>query len=71
MAKREMEYRMKSLSNLLECYAYECGRDNIQDREVTQKAIVNEVYARIKDAFDMIDSDPKSVDRIYKQLIEH
>lgn len=69
--ERDMHYRTKSLKELIDGYAFEVGRENIQDRKATQKAIVLEVYARIKDTFDMLDSDPESADQIYKQLIEH
>lgn len=69
--REDMNYRTKSLKNLICDYAFEVGRTNQQDRDATQKAIVSEVYARIKNTFDMIDSDPESVEQIYKQLIEH
>lgn len=68
---RDMYYRTKSLKQLVDGYAHECGRDNQQDREATQKAIVSEIYARIKDTFDMLDNDPDAADQIYKQLIEY
>lgn len=71
MTERPINYRMKSLKDLINAYAFEAGRDNREDRETTKKAIVNEVYARIKDTFDMLDDDPDAVDQIYKQLIEH
>ena len=69
--ERDIHYRTKSLKELIDGYAFEVGRENVHDRKVTQKAIVLEVYARIKDTFDMLDSDPESADQIYKQLIEH
>lgn len=69
--KRNIHYRTKSLKELIDGYAFEAGRINQEDKEVTQKAIVSEVYARIKDTFEMIDSDPSAADQIYKQLIEH
>lgn len=47
MAKRDMNYRVKSLKELIDGYAHEVGRINQQDRETTQKLIVNEVYSRI------------------------
>lgn len=71
MMKRDIHYRTKSLKELIDGYAFEVGRENMQDRKATQKAIVLEVYARIKDTFDMLDADPESADQIYKQLIEH
>ena len=69
--KRNMNYRVKSLKELVDGYAHEVGRENKQDREATQKAIVLEVYARIKDTFEMLDADPDAAEQIYKQLIEH
>ena len=66
MAKRNMNYRVKSLKELIDGYAHEVGRENKQDRETTQKAIVLEVYARIKDTFYMLDADPDVADQIYK-----
>lgn len=69
--KRDMHYRTKSLKELIDGYAFESGRDNREDRETAKKAIVNEVYARTKDTFDMLDADPEAVNQIYKQLIEH
>ena len=69
--KRDIKYRTKSLKELIDAYAYEVGRGNQQDKEMNQKPIVNEVYARIKATFDMLDADPDAVDQIYKQLIEH
>ena len=69
--KRDMYYRTNSLKELIDGYAFEAGRANQQDRETTQKAIASEIYARIKDAFDLLDADPESADQIYKQLIEH
>ncbi len=71
MAKRNMNYRVKSLKELINGYAYEIGRANQQDKEANQKAIVLEVYARIKDTFSMLDANPDEADQIYKQLIEH
>lgn len=71
MTERSVNYRMKSLKGLIDAYAFESGRDSQEDREATKKAIVNEVYARIKDTFDVLDADPDAVDQIYKHLIEH
>ena len=68
---RNMNYRTKSLKELIDEYAFESGRDSREDREATKKAIVNEVYARIKDTFDMLDDDPAAVDQVYAQLIAH
>lgn len=71
MTERPINYRMISLKELINAYAFEAVRDSREDQEATKKAIVNEVYARIKDTFDMLDDDPSAVDQIYKQLIEH
>ncbi len=68
---RDMHYRTKSLKELIDGYAFEAGRINQEDKAITQKAIVSEVYARIKDTFDMLDADPEAADQIYSQLIEH
>lgn len=56
---------------MIDGYAFEISRNNQQDKETNQKAIVTEVYARIKDTFDMLDADPEAAGQIYKQLIEH
>lgn len=69
--KRNRPYRNKSLQELISCYADEAGRIDQKDREVAQRLIVFEVYARIRDTFDMLDADPASVEQIYRQLIEH
>lgn len=67
---RPTNYRTKSLKKLLETYSFENDRINKKDAEITKKAIVNEVYARIKDTFDRLD-DGVDVETVYKQLIEH
>lgn len=69
--KRNINYRTKSLEELINCYAHEVGRDDQKDKETTQRLIVNEIYARIKDTFDMLDNDPEAAGQIYKQLIKH
>ena len=71
MANRPMNYRLKSLEELLKGYAHEVGRENKEDAEITQKHIVNEVYARIRDAFNLLDTCPSEVDKIYSNLLEH
>lgn len=68
---RDAHYRVKSLRELIDGYAFEIGRKNQQDREFTQRAIVLEVYARIKDMFDMLDANPESSEQICRQLIGH
>lgn len=69
--KRDMHYRTKSLKQLIEGYAFEAGRKNLQDKKATQEAIKHEIYARINDTFSMLDDNPESAEQIYKQLIEH
>ena len=67
---RPMNYRTKSLKELLETYSFENDRINKEDAETTKAYIVNEVYARVKSAFDWLDNDA-DVESVYKQLIEH
>lgn len=58
MTDRPINYRMKSLKELINAYAFEAGRDNQEDQEATKKAIVNEVYARIKDTLTCLTMIP-------------
>ena len=67
---RPMNYRTKSLKELLEAYSFENERINKEDAETTKKYIVNEVYARIKSTFDWLENGA-DVESVYKQLIEH
>ena len=67
---RPMNYRTKSLKELLEAYSFENGRINKGDAETTKKFIVNEVYERIKNTFDWLEGGA-DVESVYKQLIEH
>lgn len=67
---RPMSYRTKSLKELLETYSFENGRINKEDAETTKTYVVNEIYARIKATFDLLDDDA-DVESVYKQLIEH
>ena len=67
---RPMSYRTKSLKELLETYSFENGRINKEDAETTKTYVVNEIYARIKATFDLLDGDA-DVESVYKQLIEH
>ena len=69
--KRNPAYRMKSLKQLLDGYAFEVGRRNQADKEATQRRIMDEVYARIKDTFKMLEVEPEAIEQIYEQLIEH
>ena len=70
MMNRPMNYRTKSSKELLEAYSFENDRINKEDAETTKAYIVNEVYARVKSAFDWLDNDA-DVESVYKQLIEH
>ena len=67
---RPMNYRTKSLKELLETYSFENGRINKEDADTTKAYIVNEVYARIKDTFDWLDNNADA-ESVYKQFIEH
>ncbi len=66
--ERNIHYRTKSLKQLVEGYAFESGRANQEDKEAAQTAIVMEVYARIKDTFEMLDADPSTVEKMYTLL---
>lgn len=70
MKTRPISYRMKTLKNLLECYAHETDRANREDAETTQRYIVNEVYARVMTAFALLD-EGADIEKVYKQLIEN
>lgn len=67
---RPINYRTKSLKELLEAYRFENNRINKEDAEVTKEYIVNEVYARIKSTFEWLDNG-EDVESVYEQLIEH
>ena len=67
---RPMNYRTKSLKELLEAYSFENERINKEDAETTKAYIVNEVYARVKSRFDWLENGA-DVESIYKQLIQH
>ncbi len=70
--KRSMAYRTKSLKELLEIYTFENGRGCKEDAEDTKRLVVNEVYARIKSTFDLLENcEEGDVEKIYRQLIEH
>lgn len=70
MYKRNMHYRKKSLKEVINIYAQEAIRLNEEDRKITQRFIVNEVYARIKETFDMLDDNPEEVEKIYEQFLQ-
>lgn len=67
---RPINYRTKSLKELLEAYSFESNRTNKEDAEVTKAYIVNEVYARVKDTFDLLEKG-KDVRSVYEQLVEY
>lgn len=67
---RPMNYRTKSLKELLEAYSFENDRINQEDAENTKAYIINEVYARIMNTFDWLE-EGADVEKVYKQLVEH
>ena len=67
---RPINYRTKSLKELLEAYRFENDRINKEDAKVTKEYIINEVYARVKDAFNWLDNG-EDVESVYEQLIEY
>ena len=67
---RPINYRTKSLKELLKTYEFENNRINKKDAEVTKAYIVNEVYARIKSTFEWLDNGA-DVESVYEQLIEY
>ena len=70
MESRLINYRTKSMKELLEAYRSENDRINKEDAETTKKYIINEVYARIKNTFDFLENG-SDVESVYRQLIEH
>lgn len=67
--ERPMTYRLKSLKELLDAYAHaECT--NQEEADMIKKNIMNEVNARVKTAFDLLDYGI-NVDDVYKQFIEY
>lgn len=70
MEIRLMNYRTKSMKELLEAYRFENDRINKEDAETTKKYIINEVYSRIKNTFDFLENG-SDVESVYRQLIEH
>lgn len=67
---RPMNYRTKSLRELLEAYSFENDRINSEDAKVTKLYVVNEVYARLDDTFKALENGA-DVEKVYKQIIEH
>ena len=69
--KRNLHYMQKTLKELIEMYAYENGRENQKDAEITQKIIVNEVYERINKVFRMLDNNENvNIESLYAELIQ-
>ena len=68
-----MKYRTMSMEQLFKAYQFENGRNNKADSAITKKAIVNEVYRRVKASFDFLDeagTEDEAV-KIFMQFIEH
>ncbi len=57
---RLLEYRRKTLEELFSEYA----------KKENQSVVVNEVYARIKDTFEMLDRFPSEVDQHYRLFVD-
>lgn len=69
MVGRDIHYRTKSLKELLEIYAFECGRINRKDAEITQRKVVTEVCARMSNAFTLL-HEGEDVKAVYRQLLK-
>lgn len=65
---RPMNYRTKTVEQLIEAYAFETDRISREDAEITQGFIRDELFERVKSAFRQLDNgcSPESV---YKQFI--
>ena len=71
LMKRNLHYMQKTLKELIEMYAYENGRENQKDAEITQRIIVNEVYERINKVFRMLDNNENvNIESLYAELIQ-
>lgn len=57
---RDLDYRRKTLEELIKGYA---DKDN-------QQLVVNEIYGRIKDTFDMLDRNPDEADQLYRLFVD-
>lgn len=69
--KRNLHYMQKTLKELLEMYADENTRINREDAEITQGFIVNEVYARVKKVFDVLDNNENvNIESLYAELLQ-
>ena len=61
----------KTLKELIEQYEYENDRIDKRDAFITQQNIVNEVYARVKKVFDVLNSgDNVNIDNLYNEFLQ-
>ena len=68
----DMRYQMKSIEQMFRDFAYENDRASRTDAKATQKAIVLELYRRLKASLDMLETATEDeAAQIYKQFIEH
>lgn len=67
--ERESGYSRRPLEDLIREYAHAVDNGDWPDSRLSKKMIVNEVYARIKNTFDMLDEIPEDADQIYEMLI--
>ena len=67
--ERKNVYSRKTLEELIRGYANAVENDDWQESRISKQMIVNEVYARIKNTFDMLDEVPEDADQIYEMLI--
>lgn len=68
----DMRYQMKSIERLFLDFASENDRVNREDAKATQKAIVLELYRRLKTSLDMLETATEDqAAQIYRQFIEH
>lgn len=61
------------MEQLFKAYQFENDRINKEDSIITKKAIVKEVYRRIKASFDFLeeaDTEDEAL-KIFKQFLEH
>lgn len=66
---RKNSYGRKPLEELIREYAHAVDNGDLPDSRLSKKIIVNEVYARIKNTFDMLDEVPEDADQIYEMLV--
>lgn len=66
---RKNSYGRKPLEELIREYTHAVDNGDWPDGSLSKKMIVNEVYARIKNTFDMLDEVPEDADQIYEMLI--